>query len=165
MSTTKVYTFEYDLKDFDTNEALDSSGGEPISFVAGTGAIIKGLENEIVKMSEGDAKKVVVQPEEGYGIYDDTLLERHPREQFSGIELKEGMVLFGNTEEGETVQVSVKSFDDEEVTIDYNHPLAGRVLEFDMKLVGVRDATEEEMRSGEVECGTNSCCGSGCGCH
>lgn len=165
MSATKVYTFEYDLRDFDTKELLDSSGKEPISFLAGVGAIIEGLEREIVKMSEGETKKVVIQPEDGYGLYDDSLLESHPREQFSGIELKEGMVLFGNTEEGETVQVSVKSFDDKEVIIDYNHPLAGRVLEFNMRLVGIRDATQEEIKNGEVANGSGCCCGSGCGYH
>jgi len=164
MSLPKVYTFEYELKDFDTKEELDSSNGEPISFVEGKGAIIKGLESEIVNMSEGESKNVVVKPENAYGVYDDSLLETHPKEQFAGIELKEGMVLFGNTEDGQTVQVSVKSYDGDSVTIDYNHPLAGKTLEFSMTLIGVRDATEQEANSGEVEC-ADSCCGSGCGCH
>lgn len=161
----KVYTFEYELEDFDTKEKLDSNIGEPISIVAGSGSIIKGLEDEIVNMSVGESKEVVVKPENAYGIYNDSLIEVHPADNFQGIELSKGMVLYGNTEDGQTVQVQVKEFNSENVTVDFNHPLAGKTLAFAMKVTGIREATEEEAATGQIKSEGDSCCGSGCGCH
>lgn len=161
----RVFTFEYDLEDFNTKEKLDSNRGEPMSIMEGTNSIIKGLEGELVSMQVGESKKVVVKPEEAYGAYDESMIEVHPASNFQGIELSEGMILYGNTEDGQTVQVMVKEFNDESVTVDFNHPLAGRVLAFDMSLTGVREATDEELSTGQIGGDKESCCGSGCGCH
>lgn len=161
----KVYTFEYELEDFETKEKLDSNKGEPLSIVAGAGTIIKGLEDEIVNMQVGESKQIVVKPEDGYGVYNDTLVETHPADNFKGIELSKGMVLYGNTEDGQTVQVMVKDFNSENVMVDFNHPFAGKILAFDMKITGIREATEEEAASGQIKSEGDSCCGSGCGCH
>jgi FKBP-type peptidyl-prolyl cis-trans isomerase SlyD len=160
-----VYTFEYELSDFNTGEKLDSNvGQEPLSIVTGTGSIIKGLEEKLVDLKEGDEQKVVVKPEDGYGVYNDGMVETHNADQFKDIELEKGMVLYGSTEDGQTVQVSVKDFNDESVMIDFNHPLAGKTLVFDLKVLGLREATEKEASKGMVE-SDESCCGSGCGCH
>ena len=83
-----------------------------------------------------------------------------PKEQFAGIELVEGMSLYGTGEHGETVQVVVKSFNDAEVTIDYNHPMAGRTLMFSVAILSLRDATEEEIQTGVV--GGMAAMGGGC---
>lgn len=162
-----VYTFEYELSDFNTGEKLDSNvGQEPLSIVTGVGSIIKGLESRLVELKEGDSEKIVVKPEEGYGVYNEEMIEQHSADQFKDIELTKGMVLYGSTEDGQTVQVSVKDFDDESVMIDFNHPLAGKTLVFDLKVLGLREATEEESSSGVVDSSdSDSCCGSGCGCH
>ncbi|MFP4333395.1 MAG: peptidylprolyl isomerase [Campylobacterales bacterium] len=160
-----VYTFEYELSDFNTGEKLDSNvGQEPLSIVTGSGSIIKGLEEKLVDLKEGDEKKIVVKPEDGYGVYNEGMIEQHSADQFKDIELSKGMVLYGSTEDGQTVQVSVKDFDDDNVMIDFNHPLAGKTLVFDLKVLGLREASEDEATNGMIQ-SNDSCCGSGCGCN
>jgi FKBP-type peptidyl-prolyl cis-trans isomerase SlyD len=160
-----VVGIEYELTEAGKSEIIDSNkGGAPLEFVMGKGQIIPGLEKALVGMSAGDSKKVVVPAEEAYGLKDENAIEKLPKEQFEGIELQKGMALYGQGENGQTIQVTVVDFDDNSVTIDYNHPLAGKDLEFDVKVVSERDATPEEAATGQV--GGGSCgCGSGCGCH
>ncbi|NPA03961.1 MAG: peptidylprolyl isomerase [Epsilonproteobacteria bacterium] len=161
----KVVGIEYTVKDAETGEIIDSNVGQkPLKFIVGKGQIIPGLEKEIKNMSLGESKTVTVKAEEAYGLPDENAVQTLPREQFAGIDLQEGMTLYGQGEHGETVQVTVKSFNDKEVTIDFNHPLAGKDLIFDVNVKEVRDATTDEMLSGRVQedehCHDGSC---GCG--
>ena len=193
MSTNLVMSIEYSVQDIQTGEKVDSNVGRaPLEFITGMGQIIEGLESALLKMNSGEKADVKVDPEFGYGIYNDEAVQTLPAEQFAGIDLVEGMTLYGTSEDGETVQVAVKSFDNENVVIDYNHPLAGKTLMFSVSLLEVRDATAEEIATGYVGgmpsggcCGGGSCgtghdhghshgggCGSdhghsggGCGCH
>ncbi len=159
----KVVSMNYTLKDTKTGEILDTNeGGEPIEFMVGRGHIIPGLEDEIKLLNQGDKKQITVSSDKAYGVYDEKMLQTHSREQFAGIELKEGMTLFGQGEDGGQVQVVVKSFDENEVVIDFNHPLAGKDLLFDVELVAIRDADDDELTTGVV--GGGSCCGGHGGC-
>ena len=162
----KVVSIEYELKDSKTGEVIDSNvGKEPLEYIGGKGQIIPGLENEIAKMSVGDKADIKVAAKDGYGEVNPEALQTLPREQFAGIDLQVGMPLYGQGENGETVQVTVKSFDDKSVTVDFNHPLAGKDLEFSVSLLNVRDATPSEIDSGIVGAQADSCgCGTGCGC-
>lgn len=162
-----VVAIEYNLKDANTNEQLDSNlGGRPLEFITGMGQIIKGLEEEILNMSVGDKADVIVNPADAYGEYNEEAVQLLPKEQFAGIDLIEGMTLYGTSEEGETVQVNVKSFDDNEVVIDYNHPMAGKTLMFTVTILDSRKATDQEMATGVVGgISSGGCgCGSGGGC-
>ncbi len=163
----KVVSISYELKDSKTQDILDSNrqaGGQPLEFLVGRGQIIPGLEDKIKELELGSEKEILVKANEAYGEYKEEGKQTLPKEQFAGIELKEGMTLFGQGEDGQQIQVTVLSFTDEEVTIDYNHPLAGKDLLFDIKIVDVRDATEDELATGVV--GGHSCCGGGsCGDH
>ena len=169
-----VYGIEYTVKN-SKGEVVDSNvGGAPLEFVAGKGQIIPGLEKEVEKMQEGEQKTITVKAEEAYGEYREDLVQKLPRDQFEGIELKKGMTLYGQTPDGQVVAVTVKDFDDKEVTIDYNHPLAGQDLTFNIKVLNEREATADEVLAGCVggACDTHShgngegCgCGTGCGCH
>lgn len=162
MSENMVMAIEYSVTDTTTGNVVDSNiGKNPLEFISGMGQIIEGLEKELIKMSAGEKSDVVVMPELGYGVYNDDAVQVLPAEQFAGIDLVEGMALYGTSEDGETVQVNVKSFDDSIVTIDYNHPLAGKTLMFTVTLLAVRAATEEEMACGIV--GGYAAAG-GCGC-
>jgi len=172
--SNKVIAIEYSLIDANTKEQLDSNvGSDPLEFISGMGQIIPGLEKEIENLPSGEKVDVMVQPADAYGEYNEEGLQTLPKEQFAGIDITEGMVLYGTGEDGQTVQVLVKSFTDDEVTIDYNHPLAGRTLMFSVTMMDVRDATAEELQTGVVGgmaamggCGTGSCgTGSGCGTH
>lgn len=175
----KMVSIQYSVKNKDTQEVIDQNiDGEPLEFLVGSSQIIAGLEKALEGMSVGEEKEVVVIPEEAYGEYRVDYLQEVPREQFEGIELKEGMTLFGHGEDGRSVQVTVKSFNDESVMIDYNHPLAGQTLVFDVKVLDIRDATEEDFMASSGGCcgghhgeghhhGEGGCCGGGgggCGC-
>ena len=176
----KMVSIQYSVKNQDTQEVIDqNSESEPLEFLVGSSQIISGLEKALQGLSAGECKEVIVAPQEAYGEYRVDYLQEVPREQFEGIELKEGMTLFGHGEDGRSVQVTVKSFNDESVMIDYNHPLAGQTLIFDVKVLDVRDATEEDfmVANGGGCCGGHhgeghhhgegGCCGGGgggCGC-
>ena len=90
------------------------------------------------------------QCESDYGQRDENAIATLPIEQFAGIDLEEGMTLYGQGENGETVQVIVKNFNNSEVTIDFNHPLAGKDLLFNVKILSVRDATPDEILNSQV---------------
>ncbi|AYJ80709.1 peptidylprolyl isomerase [Aliarcobacter cryaerophilus ATCC 43158] len=166
--SNKVIGIEYTLKDAKTGEQLDTNVGQtPLEFISGKGQIIKGLEDKLVNMSANEEADVLVEAKDGYGEYNEEAVQTLPKEQFAGIELSEGMSLYGQGEHGETIQVVVKSFDDTNVTIDYNHPMAGKTLMFSVAILSLRDATEEEVQSGVVggfaAMGGGCCGGGGCG--
>ncbi len=143
---SKVIGIEYSLKDANSGEQLDSNVGQaPLEFVSGKGQIIPGLESKLIEMALNEEAIQVL-----------------PKEQFAGIELTAGMTLYGTGEQGETVQVVVKEFNDADVTIDYNHPMAGRTLMFSVAVASLRDATAEEIQTGVVGgMASGGCCGSG----
>ena len=160
-----VVGIEYEVKEAGTTEIVDSTkGAQPLEFVMGKGQIIPGLENALVGMSEGESADILVKAADAYGEVNPEAVQTLPIEQFEGVDLKEGMTLYGQGEDGQTVQVTVKSFNDKEVTIDFNHPLAGKDLMFSVKVLSERPATDEEAATGQVGGGAESC-GSGCGCH
>jgi len=158
-----VVGIEYELKEAGGSEILDSNkGGAPLEFIIGKGQLIPGLEKQLVGMSEGESADILVKAEEAYGLRDDEAIQQLPKEQFEGIELEKGMSLYGQGQNGETIQVNVVDFDDNTVTVDFNHPLAGKDLMFSVTVVSERDATEEEAATGQVE--SSGCEGGSCGC-
>jgi FKBP-type peptidyl-prolyl cis-trans isomerase SlyD len=159
----QVVSISYELKDAGTGEIIDSNlNAAPLSFIVGKGQIIPGLENEIKKLSQGDSADVKVAAVDGYGEHDSSAIQSLPKEQFAGLELTEGMVLYGQGEDGGTTQVVVKSFNDEEVEVDFNHPLAGKELLFAISITEAREATADELLNGFV--GEPAASGGGCGC-
>lgn len=167
----QVVSIEYEVRDGD--KVVDSNmGGAPLVFMFGKGQIIPGLENGIKDMAIGDKADVLVKPEDAYGEYNPDATQEVPKDQFAGIDLTEGMTLYGQGEDGGTVQVVVKEIKDDSVIIDFNHPLAGKELMFTVAINNVRDASAEEVMTGvpaENKQDDAGCCGtggdSGCGCH
>jgi len=161
-----VVAIEYEVKEAGTTEVVDSNkGSNPLEFITGVNQVIIGLENALVGMEKGESGDILVKASDAYGELNPEALQTLPIDQFDGVELAEGLVLYGQGEQGETVQVVVKSFDDKEVTIDFNHPLAGKDLMFNVTVVEVRDATEDEKASGMVGGSSDECCSTGgCGC-
>ena len=146
----KVVTIDYTLTD-EEGKVLDTSkDGEPLSYIQGIGNLIPGLETALEGKQAGDALNVSVPPEQGYGERDDKLLVSVPRERFDEAgNVEVGMRFQAPTESGMRV-VTVVGIEEENVTVDANHPLAGETLNFDVKVVEVRDATEEEIGHGHV---------------
>jgi len=163
-----VVGIEYEVKQAGTTEVVDSNkGAAPLEFIIGRGQIIPGLENALVGMSQGESGDIMVSAADAYGEVNPEAIQTLPIDQFAGIDLVAGMQLYGQGEGGQTVQVTVKSFDDKEVNIDFNHPLAGKDLMFSVTVVSAREATADEISSGQVGGGQSAggSCGSGCGCH
>jgi len=165
-----VVGIEYEVKEAGTTEVVDSNkGSDPLEFIVGKGHVIPGLENALVGMNEGESGDILVKAADAYGEVHDEAKQTLPIEQFEGVELKEGMSLYGQGENGETVQVTVVSFNDKEVNVDFNHPLAGKDLMFSVTVLSAKEATEEEVATGQVGGIQGGSCGShgedgGCGC-
>jgi FKBP-type peptidyl-prolyl cis-trans isomerase SlyD len=167
IEANQVVSLEYEVRDGD--KVVDSNvGGAPLVFMFGKGQIIPGLENGIANMSVGEKGDVLVQPADAYGEFDESATQQVPKDQFAGIDLELGMTLYGQGEDGGTVQVIVKEIEEETVTIDFNHPLAGKALMFSVTINNVRDASAEEAMTGipaENKPAEGGSCGTGCGCH
>ena len=146
----KVVSLDYTLTN-PQGEVLDTSkGGEPLSYLHGVGGIIPGLESALDGKAQGEELTAVVPPEQAYGPRRPDLIEAVPRRAFQGVaEIKPGMEFQANTPQGPR-RVVVTAADEQTVTVDANHPLAGVTLHFDVKVVGVRDATPEELAHGHV---------------
>lgn len=146
----KVVQMHYHLKD-EKGTVLDSSQGkEPLSYIHGAGNIIIGLEKQLSGKAAGDKLNAVVAPAEGYGERDDSLVQVVPKSGFQGDEeLQVGMQVQVGTQEGNAI-ATVAKIEGEDVTLDVNHPLAGVTLTFDVEVVEVREATQEELDHGHV---------------
>jgi len=177
ITTNKIASLAYTLKN-DDGEILDKADeNTPFLYMHGTGGIIKGLENALNEKSVNDSFSLTVAPDEAYGERDDKLIESVPRAMFEGIpdeEMVAGAQFHAQTPQGTQV-ITVASIDGDTINIDANHPLAGQTLHFDVAVLDIRDATEEEIAHGHPHtpggCGSHaepeekkdSCCGGGCG--
>ena len=142
--------FNYTLKD-DEGTILDQSPeGQPLAYLHGHSNIIPGLEQQLEGKSAGEKVNAVVEPVDGYGEYQEQAVQHVPRDNFQGVDdIQPGMQF--QSQAGEQVMlVTVTEVNDEEVTVDANHPLAGKRLTFDVEIQEVRAATEEELGHGHV---------------
>jgi FKBP-type peptidyl-prolyl cis-trans isomerase SlyD len=145
----KVVSIDYTLTGSD-GQVIDSSEGRgPLAYLHGAGNIIPGLEKALAGKSAGDAVNAKIPPSEAYGEKDPQLVQAVPRDRFPAQDIKVGMQ-FQAQGGGQSRVVTVVNVDPENVTIDANHPLAGQTLNFDVKVVEVRDATQEELAHGHV---------------
>jgi len=150
ISKDSVVSFLYTLRDAD-NEVLDTNQGDTsLSYIQGSGAIIPGLDREMVGKTKGDSFSVSIKPEDGYGTYDDSLIFPVPSSSFTNTsELKIGMAVSVQQKDQDMI-LYVKSIEKEEVVLDGNHPLAGQTLNFEINIENVRKATETELEHGHV---------------
>jgi FKBP-type peptidyl-prolyl cis-trans isomerase SlyD len=150
ISQDQVVSIHYTLRD-DAGEVIDSSAqGEPLSYLHGHGNLIAGLERELTGRKPGDRLQVKIAPGDGYGEYDQSLVQQVPRRALKGVgELRAGMRLQAQTPQGPRV-VTVTRVSGDLVTLDGNHPLAGKNLNFEVEVAAVRPASEEELAHGHV---------------
>jgi len=134
-----------------SGEVFDSSEGrEPLEFIFGVGMIIPGLENGIKGLKVGDKKKVSVKAEEAYGPRMDEAVQEVPKQHFPAeIPLKVGMQLAAQGPHG-VIPVVIADIRETTVMVDFNHPLAGKDLVFEIEVVEVRDASAEELSHGHT---------------
>jgi FKBP-type peptidyl-prolyl cis-trans isomerase SlyD len=150
ISADRVVTIHYTLKN-DAGAVLDSSaGGEPLAYLQGHGNLVTGLEKALEGKQEGDSLAVVVSPADGYGTRDESLVRRVPKRSLQGAgTLKKGMQFQAQTDDGVRL-FTVTAVIGDMVSLDGNHPLADQTLHFDVQIVGVREATPEELEHGHV---------------
>jgi FKBP-type peptidyl-prolyl cis-trans isomerase SlyD len=146
----KVVSMHYTLH-VDGQVVDSSEGGEPLQFIQGMGHIIPGLEQQLYNMQVGDSKNITVPPKEGYGETDETAFMDVPREAFPAeVPLDKGTELELRDQAGHPVYARVDDVTDQNVRLNMNHPLAGKELNFDVKIADVREATDEEVSHGHV---------------
>lgn len=150
IAADRVVLIHYTLKG-DDGAIIDSSdGGEPLAYIQGHGNLVVGLEKALEGKQEGATLAVSVPPAEGYGRYDAALIQRVPKRSMQGSgEIKKGMQFQARTDDGMRV-FTVTAVVGDMVTLDGNHPLADQTLNFDVKVVTVREATAEELEHGHV---------------
>jgi FKBP-type peptidyl-prolyl cis-trans isomerase SlyD len=146
----RVVMLHYTLRD-EQGAIIDSSSGRaPLSYLHGKGNIIPGLEQALAGKNEGDKLDVTVAPEQGYGPRDERLVQILPRTRFTGgSELSPGMQVRATGPQGPRI-VTIMRVERDFVTVDGNHPLAGRTLHFSVEIAEVRKATREEVSHGHV---------------
>ena len=149
VAANKVVKMHYSVLDNNKNTIDNSFDGEPLVFIVGTGYLIPGLENALLGKEAGDTFSVTVEPEQGDGERHDDLMQAVPKSMFEGMEIEVGMQFRATTDAGDQ-SVMIIEIQDEDVIVDGNHPLSGITLHFDVEVLEVRDATEEELAHGHV---------------
>lgn len=150
ISKNTIASIEYTLRD-DEGEIIDSSEGDsPLEVLVGQGQLIPGLEKALMGLEAGKELKISVNPEEAYGDYNPGLEVVVPMSQIkTDDEIEEGVHFQVDTPDG-TLIYEVQKIEGDQVTMNGNHPLAGQVLHFEVKVVSVRAATEEELKHGHA---------------
>lgn len=163
-------SIEYTLT-LDSGEEIDKSEpGKPLGFIAGVSQIIPGLEKQLEGREAGEALKVVVEAKDGYGEYNEEAVRDIPKQSFpDDMKIEPGMVFQANGPQGPT-SIRVKEVKDDAVVGDFNHPLAGEKLNFDVKIAEVREVTKEELdalqAAQDAACAPSACasCGTSGSC-
>ncbi len=150
ITNNSVASFHYTLKDDDGNTIDSSQDQEPLPYLHGSGNIVPGLERELEGKVVGDKLSVIVKPADGYGEFDESLIQELPKAMFAGVDdIQAGMDFHAQTEHGQQV-VTVTKVDGDTVTVNGNHPLAGKNLHFDIEVTDIREASAEEIEHGHV---------------
>jgi len=165
-----VVSMEYELTvDGEVLDATDA--GDPIEFIQGYENIIAGLEKAVEGMAIGDSKEVFVKAAEAYGEYDADGFVEVPKAEFpEDIPMEVGVEISVTNDDGEEMTAYIEEVSVESITLNFNHPLAGKDLNFKVKIVSIREATAEELEHGHVhfddcECGEDcECEDDGCNC-
>ena len=151
ISEQKVVTMNYEVAD-DQGQLIDrSEEGGPLAYIHGNGQLIPGLETALEGRSKGDKIAVDVPPEQGYGERDEEGVQIVARNQFDdSVEIEVGMQFEAQDDDEGHQIVTVAAVDGENITLDTNHPLAGKNLRFKVEILDVRDASTEELSHGHV---------------
>ena len=149
IANNSVASFHYTLTNAE-GEVLDKSEGQPLVYLHGAGNIIPGLEEALVGKAVGDKFTVTIPAAKAYGEYNPEMVQSVPAKMFQGVDsIQAGMQFQAQTEDGVQI-VTVKAVEGDEVIVDANFPLAGQDLTFDVEVVEIREASQEELDHGHV---------------
>ncbi|MGL4858407.1 MAG: peptidylprolyl isomerase [Enterobacteriaceae bacterium] len=165
-----VVGLAYQLRNDDGILVDQSTAESPLLYLHGHEGLINALEQALEGRAVGESFDIAIAAAEGYGEYDDNLVQRVPKEVFTGVDtLEVGMRFLAETDQG-PVPVEITEVGEEDVVVDGNHMLAGQNLNFHVEVISLRAATEEELQHGHIH-GDDThehggCCGGGgCGGH
>ncbi|GAA5111706.1 peptidylprolyl isomerase [Orbus sasakiae] len=160
-----VVSLAYQVRTKDGVLVDEATAVAPLEYLHGAGNLIKGLEDALEGRQAGDKFDVEVASNNAYGDYNDNLVQQVPRDVFVGVDdLEVGMRFLADTEHG-PVPVEITAIDGDKVTVDGNHMLAGQDLKFNVEVINVREATDQELAHGHVhgahghDHGEDGCCG------
>ena len=143
VSTGKQVTLEYTLK-LDDQSVVDTNvGGEPLKLTQGNHEVVPGLEKALEGMAVGEKKNVTIAPTEAYGTVDPKAFQEVDRKMVPAGAQKVGTQLEGKTTDGRTVYPRIAEVKNDTIVLDFNHPLAGKTLHFDVKVLEVAQATSK----------------------
>ena len=144
-----VATIHFTVCSSDGTQIDSSRESEPMVYLQGSHFLIKGLEDELEGKIAGDKFAIDIAPDLAYGERHEELVQSVPKTMFEDMEINPGMTFRATTDDGEQ-SVMILDINDEEVIVDGNHPLSGLTLNFDVEILEVREATEEEIEHGHV---------------
>ncbi len=125
----------------ENGEVVDSTfDKKPATFKVGDGNLLPGFEQQLYGFKAGDKRTLQVAPEQGFGQHNPQNVQVMPRSQFEGMELSEGLLVIFNDAANSELPGVVKTFDERQVTVDFNHPLAGKVLTFEVEIIDIKNA-------------------------
>lgn len=150
IAENSVVSLDYSLHLGDGVIIDKSEPGDPLVYLHGSGQIVPGLENALAGLAPGESKKVTVSPKEGYGERDEKQVQTLPIAAFGGQPVKAGDELVAVNDDGDQIPLKIVRVAGDQVTVDFNHPLAGATLHFSVEVKDVRAATEEELEHGHV---------------
>lgn len=159
IENNKAVTLNYTLKD-DQNEVLDRSNNASFIYLHGAQNIIPGLEDALTGRNKDDKFDLIIKPENAYGEYNPKITQVVDRSMFDSDEADElqvGMQFQSQSEDGTMMIITVSEVNGDKITIDGNHPLAGIALHYNVHVVDVRDATEEEISHGHIHAHGEAC--------
>jgi FKBP-type peptidyl-prolyl cis-trans isomerase SlyD len=135
-----LVSLDYTVKTPDGKLVETSKGSQPLKYIHGKKMMIPGLERELTGMKIGDEKHITIKPEDGYGKLNPNAVQEVPKEKVPPNALKVGAVLVGTDKNGSPMPMTVKEIKEKTVVMDLNHPLAGKTLVFDVKVIDVEPA-------------------------
>jgi FKBP-type peptidyl-prolyl cis-trans isomerase SlyD len=150
IATNTVVTVDYRLMNEDREEIDSSENGQAIVYLHGGDELIDALEVALEGRAAGDELSVTLQPEDAYGDENPELIRNFHIDEFNGVKMVPGMELQGKDPDGNFQLLRVQEVEGDQVTVNMNHPLAGMVLRFDLKVKEVRAATAEELAHGHA---------------
>jgi FKBP-type peptidyl-prolyl cis-trans isomerase SlyD len=154
IGANKVVTMNFTLKDEDGNVIESTENAVPFSYISGNNQILPKLEETLNQMLIGTKRDVTIDVAEAYGNYDKEAVKQVSRAEFpENVEVQEGMQFVANSPDGKEMPFTINKVHEDEITIDFNHPLAGKDLNFNVELIDVRDASLEELAHGHVHGG------------
>ena len=150
IAESNVVTLEFKVYDNDTNELLeDTKEVGPFFYIHGLGNFVPKIEETLEGQEKGFKTVMTLTPEEGYGDYDEELVEKMDKADFEEFEdIYEGLEFIADMDDGTEQQYVITAIEDDVVTADGNHPVAGKNIRFEVEVTGVREATEKELEHG-----------------